>query len=44
MDRVIERVVERLIRRLIVKVIGKHLGAKVKVVSRLRMAQNRGGR
>ena len=40
MDRVIERVIERVI----VKVIGKHLGAKVKVVSRLRMAQNRGGR
>jgi hypothetical protein len=40
----VDRVIERVIERVIVKVIGKHLGAKVKVVSRLRMAQNRGGR
>ena len=39
-----KRVIERVVVKGIVKVIGKRLGAKVKVVSRLRMAQNRGGR
>lgn len=36
--------IRRVIVKVVVKVIGKRLGAKVKVVSRLRMAQNRGGR